>query len=132
MKKVLTFGVFDYFHYGHLRLLDRCSKLGDYLIVAIQVDEEIAKNKPGVKIYYNYNQRKDFIDALRVVNETVPYTQVDETIKTIDFDVLVVGPDQTHEGFQRAFKWCEEHNKQVVVLERTPGISSTQLREGNK
>ena len=130
MKKVLTFGVFDYFHYGHLRLLKRCAKLGDYLIVAIQVDEEISKTKPGVKIYYNFNQRKEFIDALRIVNKSVPYTQVDETIKIIDFDILVVGPDQTHDGFQRAFKWCNEHNKKIIVLERTPGISSTLLRKG--
>lgn len=39
MTKVLTFGVFDYFHYGHLKLLERCKKLGDYLVVALQNDD---------------------------------------------------------------------------------------------
>ena len=128
MKKIVTFGVFDCFHYGHLKLLERCRSLGEYLIVALQVDKEITKTKPGVEIFYNYSERKEFIDALKFVNETVPYTQVDEAIKTLDFDILVVGPDQTHQGFQKALKWCEEHNKKVVVLERTPGISSTQIR----
>jgi len=41
MKKVLVFGVFDLFHFGHLRLLKRASKLGDYCIVAVQSDEYI-------------------------------------------------------------------------------------------
>ena len=31
MKKILTFGVFDYFHLGHLRLFKQCKKYADYL-----------------------------------------------------------------------------------------------------
>ena len=51
MKKVLTVGVFDYFHYGHLKLLERAKDCGDYLIVAVQRDEEIHKNKPDATLY---------------------------------------------------------------------------------
>ena len=52
MKKVLTFGVFDYFHLGHLRLFENAKKLGDYLIVAVQDGEFILKYKPTAKIFY--------------------------------------------------------------------------------
>lgn len=52
MKKVLTFGVFDYFHYGHLKLFERCKKYGDFLIVAVQCGEEILKNKPDAHVLY--------------------------------------------------------------------------------
>lgn len=52
MKKVLTFGVFDYLHYGHLKLFERAAKLGDYLIVAVQVDEEIHRTKPDASVLH--------------------------------------------------------------------------------
>jgi glycerol-3-phosphate cytidylyltransferase len=39
MKKVITYGTFDLFHYGHLRILERAKQLGDYLIVAVSPDE---------------------------------------------------------------------------------------------
>ena len=47
----------------------------------------------------------------------------------IDFDILARGEDQNHAGFQRAEQWCAEHGKEVKVLTRTEGISSTMLRQ---
>ena len=130
MKIVITFGVFDYFHYGHLKLLKRCKNLGNYLIVAIHKDEDIKKTKPGTKVLYSLEKRLEMLDSLKCVDEVVSYSSVDEDIKRFDFDILVVGPDQTHDGFKRAIEWCKQHKKEVVVLERTPGISSSQLRKG--
>lgn len=130
--KVLTFGVYDYLHYGHLKLFERASKLGDYLIVAVQKDEEIHKTKPEANMLYNLEQRMEFVGAIKFVNETVPYTQVDEDIQKIDFDIFVLGGDQNHAGFQRAIKWAEEHGKKVVRLERTQGISSSMIKKEKK
>ncbi|ASK25605.1 Glycerol-3-phosphate cytidylyltransferase [Bacillus subtilis] len=39
MKKVITYGTFDLFHYGHMKLLQRAKNLGDYLIVGLSTDE---------------------------------------------------------------------------------------------
>lgn len=39
MKKVITYGTFDLFHYGHMKLLERAKDLGDYLIVGLSTDE---------------------------------------------------------------------------------------------
>lgn len=50
MSKILTFGVYDYFHLGHLRLFKQCKQYGDYLIVAIQNSDYILKYKPDAKI----------------------------------------------------------------------------------
>ncbi len=127
--KVLTFGVYDYLHYGHLKLFERASKFGDYLIVAVQKDEEIHKTKPEAKMLYNLEQRMEFVGAIKFVNETVPYTQVDEDIRKIDFDVFVLGGDQNHAGFQRAEQWARDNGKTVVRLERTQGISSSAIKE---
>lgn len=131
-KTVLTVGVYDLLHWGHFELFRRAKELagdGGRLIVAVQEDSWVTKFK-DVKLVYDWNQRAKMISALRYVDEVVPYTAVDETIKTLGFDVFAVGPDQNHSGFQRAKAWCAENGREVVVLGRTNGISSSQLRAG--
>lgn len=128
MTKVLTVGVYDYFHLGHLRLFKNARKLGDYLIVAVQDGNFILKTKPDAKVLYTTEQRKELVEALRVVDEVVTYTDIDVTIKNIDFDVFAIGEDQNHDGFQRAIKWCNEHGKRVVRMKRTPGICSSGIK----
>lgn len=128
MKKVVTFGVYDYFHLGHLRLFENAKTLGDYLIVAVQNGNYILKTKPNAKVMYTTEERKELVGALRVVDEVVDYTDVDVTIKTLDFDVFAIGEDQDHEGFQRAIKWCEDNGKEVVRMRRTPGICSSEIK----
>ena len=129
MKKVITVGVFDYFHIGHLRLFENAKKLGDYLIVAVQEGDCILKTKPDANVLYTTEQRMDMVRALRVVDEVITYEDVDRTLPEVDFDIFAKGPDQVHAGFQRAVKWCEEHGKEVIVLPRTPGICSSQIKK---
>ena len=129
LTKVLTFGVYDYFHLGHLRLYKQCKNYGDYLIVAVQDSDFILKYKPTAKILYTTEQRIELIESLRIVDEVTTYKNVDEDIKNIDFDVFAVGEDQNHEGFQRAIEWCEKNNKKVVRLKRTPGICSSDIKK---
>ncbi len=129
MKKVVTVGVFDYFHLGHLRLFERAKQYGDSLIVAVQDGEDILKTKPDATVLYTTEQRIEIVSALRPVDEVVIYHDVDTFLPTVDFDVFVVGGDQNHAGFQRAIKWCEEHNKEVIRLERTPGICSSAIKK---
>lgn len=132
MKRVLTFGVYDMLHIGHMLLFKRAKALGDYLIVAVQDGECILKYKPGTKMVYTTEERLYMVSTIRYVDEVVTYRDVDVDIKNIDFDVFVVGEDQKHAGFKRAMEWCRENGKEVVVLKRTEGISSTMLREYSK
>lgn len=137
MKKILTVGVFDYFHYGHLRLFKRAKALGDYLIVAVQEGDYILRYKPEANVIYSTEQRIEIISALNVVDEVITYTDVDKIVKDVDFDVFVVGGDQNHAGFRRAEAWCKEHGKEIVCLSRTEGISSSDIKkslqtDGNK
>ena len=131
MKTVLTVGVFDLLHWGHFELFRRAKELAGEdgkLIVAIQKDEYVTKYKPQAKLVYDWNKRAKMIRALRYVDSVVPYTDIDESIKKIDFDVFAIGGDQLHAGFQNAVAWCNENGKQVVRLERTKNISSSMLR----
>ena len=76
MTRILTFGVYDYFHLGHLRLFKQCKNFADYLIVAVQDGEYILKYKPDAKIMYSTEERVEMIEALRVVDEVVVYDSV--------------------------------------------------------
>ena len=129
MKKVITFGVFDYFHIGHLNLFERAKQYGDYLIVAVQDEQCILKTKPDAKILYSTEERVRMVKSLRVVDEVIVYRDVDETIPKVDFDIFAIGGDQNHEGFQRAVKWCEENGKEVCRLPRTPNICSSAIKK---
>lgn len=129
MKKVVTFGVFDFFHYGHLKLLEKAKQLGDYLIVAVQRDEEITKTKPDAQMLYSLEQRIEMINSIKCVDEVVSYKQVDEDIKNLDFDVFAKGGDQNHQGFVAATNWCVQNGKQVIILNRTPNICSSHIKQ---
>ena len=132
MKKVLTFGVYDMLHIGHMLLFKRAKALGDYLTVAVQDGDLILKYKPGTEMVYSTDERVFMVGAVRYVDEVVVYKDVDVDIQNLDFDVFAVGQDQNHAGFQRAMQWCRDHGKEVVVLPRTEGISSTMLRQYSK
>lgn len=127
-KKVLTVGVYDLLHRGHVELYRRAKGLGDYLIVAAQDSDFILKYKPQAKVMNSTEDRKYMIKSIRYVDEVITYTDVDKIVQEVDFDVFVTGPDQIHAGFQRAIQWCEEHGKEHIVLGRTDGVSSSELK----
>ena len=127
-KKVLTVGVYDLIHKGHVELYRRAKGLGDYLIVAAQDGDFILKYKPTAKVLNSTEDRKYMIKSIRYVDEVITYTDVDKIVQEVEFDVFVTGSDQFHVGFQRAIQWCEEHGKEHIVLGRTDGVSSSELK----
>lgn len=129
MNKVLTFGVFDLLHKGHVELFRRAKELGDYLIVAVQEDEYIKLFKPNANVANTLSDRMYMVKAIRYVDDVVPYTAADLSIDKISFDTLVHGPDQNHDGFIKCFEWCKDNGKQVVELSRTDGVSSTEIKD---
>ena len=133
MKTILTFGVYDMLHIGHILLFKHAKELLKNeqcrLIVAVQDGDSILKYKPGTKMVYTTEERMFMVSSVRWVDEVVCYKDVDIDIQSIDFDIFAKGPDQQHAGFQRAVEWCRDNGKEVMVVPRTEGISSTMLRE---
>ena len=133
MKRVLTYGTFDLLHYGHIRLLKRARALGDYLVVALSTDEFNAGK--GKKSYHDYETRKEMLEAIRYVDLVIPeenWEQKINDIKEYHIDVCVMGSDWAgSDRFEYLKDYCE-----VVYLDRTEGISTTQIKEelnmGNK
>ena len=126
MRRVITYGTFDLLHYGHITLLKRAKELGDYLIVALSTDEfnVYKKNK---KCYFNYEQRKQLIEAVRYVDLVVPETCWEQKISDVQeyhIDVFVIGDD-----WKGKFDYLKQTGVEVVYLPRTPEISSTQIKD---
>ena len=122
-KTVITYGTFDLFHIGHLKLLQRIKKLGDKLIVVVSTDEFNALK--GKKTIIPYEQRAEIVENIKCVDMVLPeenWEQKKEDIKKYNVDIFTMGNDW--EGkFDFLKEYCE-----VVYLERTEGISSTQLK----
>lgn len=124
MKRVITYGTFDLFHYGHVNMLRRAKEYGDYLIVAISTDE-FNWNEKQKKCYFSYEQRKQLVESIRYVDLVIPedsWEQKIEDVKLYKADTFVIGDDW--EGkFDFLKEYCE-----VVYLPRTPEISTTQIK----
>ena len=128
MKKIITYGTFDLLHYGHINLLRRAKKLGDYLIVALSTDEFNWNSKQKIS-YFNYEKRKMLLAAIRYVDLVIPeenWEQKVSDIKEFKIDTFVMGNDW--EGkFDFLKDVCE-----VVYLPRTKEISTTQIKKDLK
>ncbi len=129
MKTVFTVGVYDLLHIGHVHLFRRAKSLGDRLVVAVQESDIVLKYKPGSQLVYTTEERMYMVKSIRYVNDVITYRDVDTIVKEVSFDIMVLGPDQNHEGFQRAIQWCKDNNREIVVLPRTEGISSSWLKQ---
>jgi len=124
MKTVITYGTFDLFHVGHLRLLQRAKSLGDRLIVAVSTDD--FNSIKGKKSIIPFEQRAEIVSNVKCVDLVIPeisWEQKLEDIKKYGVDIFVMGDD-----WKGKFDNLKEHC-QVVYLPRTEGISSSQIRE---
>ena len=129
MKTILTVGVYDLLHIGHVELFRKAKALGDRLVVAVQSSEVVKQFKPNSDLVYSTEERCYMVRAIRYVDDVVVYHNVKDIVKEVDFDVFVTGPDQNHEGFQDAMTWCRSNGKEIIVLPRTEGISSSELKD---
>lgn len=125
MVKVVTYGTYDMLHYGHIRLLERAKSLGDYLIVGITADD-FDKTRGKINVQQSLMERVEAIRATGVADEIIieEYEgQKIDDIRKYDVDIFTVGSDWVGK-----FDYLNEYCK-VVYLERTEGISSTEIRE---
>jgi choline-phosphate cytidylyltransferase len=121
---VITYGTFDLFHEGHVRLLERAKALGDYLIVAVTTENfDEARGKLNVQqsLMERIKNVQDSGLADEVILEEYEGQKVNDMQK-YGVDIFAIGSD-----WQGKFDYLNDYCK-VVYLERTKGVSSTQLR----
>ena len=124
-KTVITFGTFDVFHVGHLRILERARAFGDRLVVGVSTDalNVAKKGRPPV---YDQQERQEIVAALKCVDATFFEESLElkgQYIAQHRAAVLVMGDDWAGK-FDQFGASCE-----VVYLPRTPAISTTEVIE---
>ncbi len=125
MKKVITYGTYDLLHYGHIRLLERAKALGDYLIVGVTSDD-YDKSRGKINVQQSLTERIEAVRSTGLADEIIieEYEgQKIDDIRRYDVDIFTVGSDWVGQ-FDYLKEYCE-----VVYLDRTTGISSSELRE---
>ncbi len=123
-KRVITYGTFDMFHVGHLRLLKRLKEMGDELIVAVSTDE--FNEIKGKKTLIPFDQRVEILSSIQYVDKIIPEESWEQKIKdiqTYNIDLFVIGDDWKGK-FDFLKEYCE-----VRYIERTKDISTTQLKK---
>ncbi len=126
MIRVITYGTFDLFHYGHLELLRRAKNLGDYLLVAVSTDAftMVEKDKDCTR---PYAERAAIVAANKYVDAVIPevsWKQKPEDVKTHDIDIFVMGDDWSGKFDEQLCKLCK-----VVYLPRTKGVSTGDIKK---
>ena len=124
MIKVITYGTFDLFHYGHKRLLERAKALGDYLIVGITADGfDRARGK--INVQQSLMERMEAVKSTGIADEVIVEEYEGQKIDDImryGVDIFAIGSD-----WKGYFDYLNDFC-QVIYLERTAGISSSELR----
>lgn len=123
-RVVITYGSFDLFHIGHLRLLERLRALGDHLIVGVSTDAFNAGK--GKKSFMPFEHRIDIVRSLKCVDLAIAeetWEQKIGDIKRHNVSIFGMGDDWTGR-FDDLKTSCE-----VVYLPRTQDISSSSIKK---
>lgn len=129
MTKVITYGTFDLLHQGHLNLLKRIKSFGDYLIIGLSTDKFNLEEK-NKRSYFPYEKRRQILEATGYPNLIIPeenWDQKKEDIRKYMIDIFVIGDD-----WSGKFDYLKKETRaKVIYLPRTPGISTTLIKEKN-
>ena len=128
MTRVITYGTYDLLHYGHIRLLERARALGDYLIVGVTA-EDFDKTRGKINVQQSLMERIEGVRATGLADEIIIEEYEGQKIDDIQryhIDIFAVGSD-----WKGKFDYLNAYCK-VVYLDRTEGVSSTQLRSARR
>lgn len=124
MKKIITYGTFDMLHYGHINLLKRAKELGDYLIVGV-TSEEYDYNRGKLNVSQSLLTRIENVKKTGLADKIIVeeyFGQKVSDIQQYEVDTFAIGSDWVGK-FDYLKEYCN-----VVYLDRTKGVSSTDLR----
>ena len=129
VEVVFTNGVFDILHRGHLELFKYAKSLGDELVVGIDSDQKVKKDKGLGRPYNCLEDRVEMIKALRMVDRVVVFesrSELERLIKEFNPAVLVVGSD-----WEGKTVVGEEYATEIKYFKRIGNYSTTNILKDN-
>lgn len=130
MKKVITYGTFDLLHPGHIDLLKKAKKLGDYLMVGLSTDK-FALEK-GKKVVLNYRERKLMLESLKYVDKVIPEYSHDQKTKDVSkyqIDTFIMGGDYKVAPQHKVVRDAMGKLCKVKFIPRSRNLSTTKIKE---
>lgn len=124
VRTAVTYGTFDLFHVGHVRLFERMRQHCDRLVVGVSTDEFNAAK--GKRALIPFEQRIEVVRACRYVDEAFAersWDQKPDDIRRYGATLFVMG-DDWRGHFDHLSRLCH-----VLYLPRTPDVSSTAIRQ---
>jgi len=123
--KVFVNGTFDVLHYGHFKLLETASQLGNKLYVAIDTDERIKEKKGENRPFHNLIERKEILESIKYVNKVFSFDSDEDLItliRAINPDVYVIGSDYKGKPIVG-----EKYLRNIVFIPRIEKFSTTKI-----
>ena len=123
--KVFVNGTFDVLHYGHFKLLEAASQLGDMLYVAIDTDERIKEKKGEHRPFHSLIERKEMLESIKWVDNVFAFGSDNELItliRAIDPDIYVIGSDYKNKPIVGS-----EYLRNIVFIPRIEKFSTTKI-----
>ena len=125
--KVWTNGCFDILHRGHIELFRYAKSLGDELVVGIDSDEKVKKDKSKDRPINTLQDRIFMLQSIKYVDKVIPFDstkELDDTLKWYKPDIMVIGSDWKNGKVIGEF-WT----KKLVFFDRVGDYSSTKILE---
>jgi D-beta-D-heptose 7-phosphate kinase/D-beta-D-heptose 1-phosphate adenosyltransferase len=129
MIVVFINGCFDILHRGHLELFKYASNLGDKVVVAIDSDEKVRKDKGPGRPINNLKDRKFFLSRLKGIDEILDFgsrEELENLVKQVSPDIMIVGSDWRTKTIVGA-----RYAKEIKFFERISGYSTTKILQNS-
>jgi len=132
MKKiVLVGGCFDLLHYGHISFLTQAKSYGEYLMVALESDENVRKSKGDSRPIHTQSQRKEMLQALSCVDEVIelpPMTKDEEYFAFIrKIRPAVIALTEGDPILNKKMEQAKQNGAEVVIIAKIHTPSTSQL-----
>ena len=131
MKKVLVGGCFDLLHYGHISFLKEAKSHGDWLVVALESDENVKKMKGDARPIHTQDQRKTMLEAVKWVDEVIslPFMHGDrdyyEFVRKVKPAIIAITEGDPHT--LKKTEQAQEIGAKLVVIPKIHTPSTSQL-----
>ena len=125
--KIWTNGCFDILHRGHVELFKYARSLGDELIVGIDSDEKVKKDKGKSRPVNTLHDRIELLNAIVYVDKVIPFdttNELERILKWLKPHVMVIGSDWKGKDVIGS-----KHTEKVIFFDRIGNYSTTKILE---